>query len=798
MPLEHHVPETAPLKGIRVVELANGVAAAYCARQFAQWGADVVVLEPEGGSPLRTMHPRASARDGSEPSLLWTNIAANKRTLDLAALSAADADALLAAADVFVTDYRDAALAKIGALETIAKRHPALCVVSVTSFGFDGPYAGYTGSELVVQALSGYLGLNGESGRPPLQAPGRLTGYAIGVGVFVAALAAYLGCQATGHGDLVEVSEMECLAAIVPYLRVQYMGRDKVREGGTEVGVRVLPCADGWVSFMPISEKDRDAIGDALGVAKADWPAGLDKLEYADKVAVCTEFLSRYTMKLTADEIFHRMARRAVTCGKVFGPKQLLEAEQLMTREYFRSIAHPALGDLTFVGAPAALRHAAPVEPVVARPCAARTELGWDTPRAAPVAPAAPSDLPLKGVRVLDLTQAWIGPFATLLLADLGAEVVKIESHRRPDVWRTSGHAPFEGRNVEPVNRSHNFNSVNRNKRDLALDLRSPDGKALFLELVKDADIVAENYTARVMDRFGLGYGVLSSVKPDIIMASSSGFGKAGPWSAYRTNGSAIEALGGWDFLHRYRDGAPLLMGFYQADAICGLQFASMMLISLIQRRAGGNGNFIDGSMLEAAVSYLGEQILEASLGQDPVLPGNRNPDMAPHGVYQCRGNDRWIAISVTSDAAWRALAALLPASSGASSAEFTQLEQRLAAQDELDAMIAGWTKSHDADELMRLLQRHGVAAGVVRSLVEGLSDPQLVARGWFQELEHPDLGTHKYNGFLWRFRGRELVNHWPPPRLGEHSENLLRGLLKLDPAEIERLKASEVTGAVM
>src|SRR5205814_920336 len=158
-----------------------------------------------------------------------------------------------------------------------------------------------------------------------------------------------------------------------------------------------------------------------------------------------------------------------------------------------------------------------------------------------------------------------------------------------------------------------------------------------------------------------------------------------------------------------------------------------------------------------------GEQILEASLGQEAALPGNRNPDMAPHGVYPCRGDDRWIAISVTSDAAWQALAANLPASSGAAAAKFARLEGRLAAPDELDAMISGWTKSQDAEDVMQLLQRHGVAAGVVRSLVEGLSDPQLVARGWFQDLEHPDLGTHKYNGFLWRFRGRELVNHSPP-----------------------------------
>jgi benzylsuccinate CoA-transferase BbsF subunit len=239
-------------------------------------------------------------------------------------------------------------------------------------------------------------------------------------------------------------------------------------------------------------------------------------------------------------------------------------------------------------------------------------------------------------------------------------------------------------------------------------------------------------------------------------------------------------------------------MGFYQADAICGLQFASMILISLIQRRTTGSGNFIDGSMLETAVSYLGEQILQASLGLGPDLPGNRSPDMAPHGVYPCNGDDRWIAISVTDDKAWAAMAALLPKSSGAGDEQFARLKDRLAAQDQLNAMIADWTRLHEASDLMQLLQSNGVAAGVVRGLTEGLSDPQLASRGWFQDLTHPDLGTHKYNGFLWRFHGRDLSTHSPPPRLGEHSDELLRSLLDLDTAEIDRLKAAEVTGAVI
>jgi benzylsuccinate CoA-transferase BbsF subunit len=399
-------------------------------------------------------------------------------------------------------------------------------------------------------------------------------------------------------------------------------------------------------------------------------------------------------------------------------------------------------------------------------------------------------------MRVLDLTQAWIGPFATLMFADLGADVIKIESHRRPDVWRhAAAHPPGPGlERVGRPNRSWYFNSVNHNKQSLTLDLRKPQGKALFLRLVEGADIVAENFSAPVMDDFGLGYPDLQAVKPDLVMLSASGYGKNGPWSLFKTNGSAIEAVAGWDWLNRYRYGPPVLMGFYQADPIDGLQMAAMALICLFRRLRTGEGEAIDGAMLDASVGYLGELILEAQLAGEPAPLGNRRADMCPHGVFPCAGEDRWIAIAADTDETWRRLAT----AAGLADSRFDALAGRKACEDELEQRLSAWTRTCDADELMRTLQGAAVPAGVVRGVREGLSDPQLAARGWFRRLSRADLGEHRYNGYAWRFAGCALKPSSPPPRLGEQSDAVLDELLGLTDGEIADLKAADVTGVVL
>ena len=794
-----------PLDGVRVLELADGVAAAYCGRQFALWGADVVVPEPDGGSPLRCMGPHVEAEACREPeSLLWLTVAANKRAISLSSACPGE-DALLdllRRADVFVTDWTDADLGRWGlSLADLRERLPGLVLASVSPFGLDGPYVGLVGSELVVQALSGYAGLNGEKGRPPLKAPGHILGYTCGVSAFVAALAALISRLGNGRGRFIEVSEMETLAAILPLLRIEYTGVHPERDGGPSTGVRAHRCRDGWVTFVPPPEDQLGAYGAALGVEDEEWPQPVEGEDPVARIRRLLPFLARRVRDKTTDEVLHGLLERKIVCGKVLKPVDLLADEHLAARGFFRTLHHPRHGVLPFAGPAARLGRTDAAPP--ARAPAVREQVDSSALDWQPVEPRAclgeeDESLPLAGVEIVDLTQAWIGPFATMLLADLGANVIKIESHNRPDVWRRWLASPVPMANPPPglVNSSPNYNSVNRNKRSLALDLKTEQGKDLLRRLAAGADVVMENFTPRVMERFGLEWPELSAENPGLVMTHWSGFGKTGPLSDYKANGTSIEALAGWDWLHRYPDGDPMVMGFYQADAITGMQMAATTLVALFHSRRTGEGQSVDGSMVEAAVGYLGEVLLDAAVGGNQTPPGNGDLDHAPHGVYPCAGDDRWIAVAVESDETWRRLVAV----SGAESLAASTLDRhadRIANAEKLDEALAEWTCTHQAEHLMERLQAAGIAAGVVRTTAELMACPHLDQRRWFRRIKHADVGEHRYAGHPWRMDGLLERSDLPPPRLGEHSRELLRERLGLSDSEIDDLFERDVTGAV-
>ena len=789
------------LSGVRVVELADGVAAAYCARQFALWGADVVVLESEGGSRLRRRGPRAG--EGAErESLLWQFVAANKRAASLpdACPDAAALLDLLRRADVLVTDWGDADLERWGlTLDDVRERCPDLVLVSVSPFGLSGPFAGLVGSELVVQALSGYAFLNGDARRAPLKAPGHVLGYACGVSAFVAALAALVSRLESGRGGFIEVSEFDVIAGILPLLPVEYGGPHPRREGGSTTGVRAHRCRDGWVTFMPPLEEQLDDYGAVLGVDEKEWPPIEDGEDPPAWRRRLIPLLAGKVRDMKADDVFHGLLKRRVVCGKVLSPADLLTDEHLAARGFFRTLRHPRLGELPFAGPAAALGRTGAAAPVPAPSAAERirpSRLDWG-PREPPASSADQGEaLPLAGVRIVDLTQAWIGPYAAMLLADLGADVIKVESHQRPDVWRRwlanpkpAGNGPGGHINTSPY-----YNSVNRNRRSLCLDLKTEDGRDLLRRLIADADVLMENFTPRVMERFGFDWPAVEKLSPGLVMTSWSGFGKTGPLSDYKANGTSIEALSGWDWLHRYPGGEPTVMGFYQADAITGLQMAATTLVALFHSRRTGEGQAIDGSMMEAAAGYLGEVLLDAALGDERTPVGNGDLDHAPHGVYPCAGEDRWIALAVESDEQWRRLAALSGSETLADPA-FGRRRERIANAEKLDEAMVEWTRTQRAKPLMERLQTAGIAAGVVRSTAEVMACPHLDERAWFRRIEHPDLGEKRYAGHSWRIDGLSERSDRPPPRLGEHSRDLLRERLGLSESEIDDLFDRGVTG---
>jgi len=398
--------------------------------------------------------------------------------------------------------------------------------------------------------------------------------------------------------------------------------------------------------------------------------------------------------------------------------------------------------------------------------------------------------LPLEGVRIADLSMMWAGPYATRLLAEMGAEVIKIESPRAWDNVRTL--LPQPGA-PEPWNTSYYFNDYNRDKKSLTLDLAQARGRALFLELVAVCDCVIENYRADVLDKLGIGWEALRAARPDVVLISMAGFGKTGADRNLVGFGPIIEQMAGMASTTGYGDdGVPYKTGISYGDPIGGLAAAGAVALALIQRRRTGRGAWIDLAQRETMAQMIGPAFAAASLrGEEPVQRGNRDARIAPQGVYPCAGEDQWLALSARGDAEWRALAQAI----GASELAALSVDERRRRHDELDRRIEAWTRAQTPAAAAATLQGVGVAASRVLDANAIHDDPQLEARGYWVELPHPKMPAWKQPVSAWR-----LVEARPRPRrhaplFGEHNREILCGLLGKPESELDELAAAGVIG---
>ena len=398
--------------------------------------------------------------------------------------------------------------------------------------------------------------------------------------------------------------------------------------------------------------------------------------------------------------------------------------------------------------------------------------------------------LPLAGVRIADLSMMWAGPFATRVLAEMGAEIIKIESPRAWDNVRTL--LPQPGA-TEPWNTSYYFNDYNRDKKSLTLDLSQPRGRELFLELVAKCDCVIENYRADVLDKLGLGWEVLQKARPDLVLVSMAGFGKTGSEKGYVGFGPIIEQMAGMASTTGYGDdGVPYKTGISYGDPIGGIAAAGAVVLALIARRRTGRGAWIDLAQRETMAQMLGPAFAAASLrGESPTHRGNRDPHFAPQGVYRCAGPDQWVAISARDDAEWRALARAI----GAPELDSLALAARRARHDELDRRIERWTALFLPREAAEALQRAGVSAAPVLDCNAIHADPQLAARGSWVELPHPKMKTWKQPASAWRLVEAKPLPRRHAPLFGEHNREILCGLLGHPERELAELTAAGIIG---
>ena len=803
---------TGALDGVRVLDLSTRLAGAYCARLFGDFGADVRMLETEGGHPLRREPPFLGGEPGRERSLLHAYVNANKTSwLD------DGEDALteqVAAADVIVTT--DAPW-PVRLQEALRSARSDAVVLSISPFGLEGPLAGAEANNLTLSAMSGWSSICGYEGEPPLTLPRHSSDFLAGVASFSAAAAALLRRQTTGQGTLVDTSELEAMiVSSAPWsLALIYDpgGYTEAVHKHDRGRAPFLRAADGdMVVVLGQGPFWRDAMT-VLGLSElADADADFDEPDQRRQLLTALRGrIEEAVARQPRMELFELLSQVRGVAGVVQNTSDLLDNPQLRARDYFvettvdgHRVERPG-PPVRLSASPWTLRRDAPrlAEHQMSGEAAAwRRRSLPTTGRAADVQP----ETPLAGVRVLTFTQAWSGPLGTELLALLGADVVQVEARRRPDVWRmyAAGYnTPVPPQITDPSRRQRGwntmglYNATNLNKRAITLDMQDPRGAEIFWRLLPRFDVFAESFSPHVLPNWGVTYETLQDARPDIIFASLSGYGATGPYRNYPANGATIEPMSGLSSLNGYEGDRAGNTGGLIPDPIGGMYLASSIVAALHHRARTGEGQRIDLSMMELMASHLGDAVMDWSANGVLRGPsGNRHPRIAPHSVYATR-DGRWLALSAENDAEFRALAELIGAPDLTVDPRFATADARKANEEPLDALIGAWCAEQDAEAAASALLAAGCPAARVSTLPEVLlsPNPQAMSRGFITEQEHPEAGLHPIAVAPWKFGGRSVPLRRPSPCMGEHSFEIFQQELGMERAEYEALVAAGVTG---
>ena len=411
--------------------------------------------------------------------------------------------------------------------------------------------------------------------------------------------------------------------------------------------------------------------------------------------------------------------------------------------------------------------------------------------------------MPLKNYRVLDLSRIWAGPYCTKLFADMGAEIIKMESlsvydsHRGP-VSPARGIAAYpDGEpGEEPWNRNGWFNCLHMSKYGVTLELTEAEGRMVFEQLVSISDVLIENFRQGSLERLGYTYEELRKHRPDLIYVSMPAFGNTGPWKGYLGYGIGQEQLSGMAHMTGYRGDGPMKSGINHGDPITGSHAAGVLMAALRHRRLTGKGMYIDVSQQESAVALMGPEVLAYQMtGEEPERRGNRSGWYAPANSYPCAGEDRWVTIAATNEEQWQKLPQAMSAAGLTAHPHFATAEQRRENHDELDRIISEWTISREAYAVTHLLQAAGVPAGPVLRGPDLLADAHYKDRGTFVTVDHPQVGPKQYPGIPWRMSATPGRVRWPSPTLGQHNRDVYGELLGLTGPEIDLLEKTGTIG---
>ncbi len=758
-----------PLEGVRVLELSSGVAAGLAGRFLRGYGASVRHVAIHTSVALAV--DEIAYLHAGKTAVPWQHDVANL-------------DELVRNADIVLCDLQPRQLTQLSIdWNQVRDRNPSLVVVSVTPFGLTGPYADYQATSAVSFAMGGIMSLTGDAEREPLLTGGGQAAKLAGLNAFAVAVTCWFGRVRHGAGELVDLSAQECAAGMLELYRPSTaVGGPTIPRLGnhTRAPWAVYPCLDGWAGAFAL-ERQVPALFALLNDAELGeerFTNPLQRVEPLNEEALTAKLYVWFIDKTRAEALQAGLDAR-VPIGISLTPAELLQSKGLVARGAFESLG----GGVTVPGRP--------FPGFGWRPSIESSHDEW-TQRPPSTMHGERGQLPLAGLRVIDLTMMWAGPFATMHLAAMGAEVIKVES---PSAWDNIRTLVVQPGVADPWNSSYYFAAYNRDKKSLTLDLSQPEGRELLLRLVKDADVLIENYRADVLDRLGLTDDVLKQANPNLVTVSMAAFGKEGPDRSYVGFGPVIELMSGLTSLSGYLgDEEPFKTGVSYGDPVAGLAAVAAIGLGLLQRDAvvagGGNdaGCHIDLAQREASMALIGEAFVAASRGEDPKHFGCRDERFAPQNVYRTMGDDQWIVISVRTDEEWRLVCGLL----GRVDLERLSVADRHVRHDELDTILGDWLGSQQPQQAMEQLQLLGVPAGRVLDTSSVHDDPQLLYRDFWVYLPHPKIVDHKQQAVTWRLVDASPVPRRHMPMFGEHNAEIL-GSLGLTESDMADLRARAV-----
>jgi crotonobetainyl-CoA:carnitine CoA-transferase CaiB-like acyl-CoA transferase len=789
----------SPLTGFVVVDLSIGIPGGYCTKLLSDGGAEVIKVEAPEGDPLRRWSASGAQLGPGQDGALFSFLAGGKRSVvadPSVAGDVASVNDLLASSDAVVWSP-GSPLADQLAPDALHAAHPHLIVAAITPFGLRGPWSGRAATEFTLQAWSGgIVGLGrGAPDRAPVYVGGQVGDYLSGSYASAAILASRMRVLGGGGGELIDLSMLESHVMGLTYYPVTYfemLGRPwrdarkltvpgiaRVKDGLVDVG---CGTAQQWFDLCAMTGHE-------------DWIDEDAPLTITEQANEKSAELYAWMEERTGDEVRDLATAFRIPNAPVATPDTAESLEHFVARGSF--VSHPA--GFRQPAHPYRITGVELRSPTLAPRLGEHTDQYRNTPRNPRHAGTAADHLPLSGIRVVDLTTFWAGPSCTHLMALLGAEVIHVESARRPDGTRMIAGVPMtedQWWEKQPI-----FAALNTTKKDITLDLGTERGRELVRRLIATADVVAENYTPRVLDSLGLDYAAVQQIRPDVVMVRMPGFGLDGPWRDNPAFAYVIEAAAGISWLTGYPDRNPY-EPYSLGDPNAGLHALNAVLLALEHRRRTGEGVLIAAAMVDAALSIAAEQIIEYSAyGAVLERAGNRGPTASPQNLYRTGEldefgrDDSWVAIAVTTDEQWRSLREALGDPDWAADPDLATAGGRRAREDFIDDFIGAWCRERGGDEIVAALWPAGVPVAKVMQPHRQPELEQLTARGFFEVLDHPVNAPARFTTMPFQFSRRSRPVHGSPaPLLGQHNHEILTEL-GLSADEIAALQAGGVIG---